>query len=68
MATKTKTDVKLILVVDKDDQGNTTNVTFSKIDLNAPTSGLLTAAKALGSLQTRTQQGYKVNEIYDLAD
>ena len=68
MATKTKTDVKLIVVVAKDEEGNTANITFSKIALDAEAGGLLTAGKAIAGLQTRAAQGYKVNEMYSLAD
>ncbi len=68
MATKTKTDVKLVIVVAKDDEGNTANLSFNKIALNADAEGLLTAGKALAGLQTRTPKGYKLNEAYTLED
>ena len=68
MANKTKYDVKLIVVVEKDDEGNTANLSFSKIDLAADDAALLTAAKGIGELQTRTVSNYRVSEFYNLAD
>jgi hypothetical protein len=68
MATKSKIDVKLIVVVDKDDEGNTANLSFSKIALDAEDAALLTAAQGLGELQTRNVKEYKVNEFYSLAE
>ena len=68
MATKTKVDVKLVVVVAKDEEGNTANLNFNKIALNADDAGLLAAGKALASLQTREGKGYKVNEVYSLAE
>lgn len=68
MATKTKTDVKLTVVVAKDEEGNTANISFGKIALTAEATPLLTAAKAIAGLQTRETKGYKVNETYALAD
>jgi hypothetical protein len=68
MATKSKIDVKLIVVVDKDDEGNTANLSFSKIALDAEDAALLTAAQGLGELQTRNVKEYKVNEFYSLSE
>lgn len=68
MATKTKTDVKLVIVVTKDEEGNTANLSFSKIALDAGDADLLKAGKALAGLQTRTAKGYKVNEAYTLGE
>ncbi len=68
MATKTKIDVKLVVVVSKDDAGNTANLNFQKIATIAGDDELLAAGKAIASLQTRTAKGYKVNEMYSLAE
>lgn len=68
MATKTKTDVKLVIVVLKDEAGNTANLSFQKIALDAADDELLTAGKAIAGLQTREAKGYKVNETYALAE
>ncbi len=68
MAQKTKVDVKLVVVVAKDEKGNTANLNFNKIALDADETGLLAAGKALAGLQTRKAQGYQVNELYSLAE
>ena len=68
MATKTKYDVKLIVVVEKDSKGNTENLSFSKIDIAAEDAALLTAAQGIGELQTRGVKEYKVSEFYNLAE
>jgi hypothetical protein len=50
------------------DEGKTTRMSFSKINLAATADQLLTAANALGALQTLTVKEYRVVDTNALSE
>lgn len=70
VATKTRMDTKLVVVLDTGDMKNgkavTRNFTFSKVKDTATDDQLLSAGTALGSLCAEDLDSVKVNEIYNL--
>ena len=50
------------------DEGKTTRMSFSKINLAATADQLLTAANALGALQTLTVKEYRVVDTSTLSE
>ena len=67
-ASKAKYKTTLQIVVEKDTEGNTTTVSLSKVNPSATDDQFLTAAKAIGSLQTRTISGYRLVETSNLSE
>ncbi len=71
-AVKTLNDRKLIVVVSTGETKNgkdlTKNMTFSKIKNDATDEALLTAGKAIASLQTRDLASLKLNEYHSLTE
>ena len=52
----------------EDNEGNTSKISFSKLNLAATANQLLTAANAIGELQTLTVKEYRVVDTSTLSE